>query len=133
MTDKLTPIREKITQLFEKIGEKYEKRNLAVVNIYQNNHVHIFCRLTKNLDKVIHIQGYPGNSNRKEIKVWARSMDYNKMMLIRKAEGVSVGSEHEATTEIFSNFENNAIIPYKTKVLEEMIKKNVPELSFKKY
>lgn len=133
MERKLNSMRRKITQLFEKIGDKYERRNLASSNIYQNNHVHAFYRLIKNPDKVIHIQGYPGESTKKEAKIWARTMNYSKMMLIRRAEGVSVGSEHEATIEIFQNFENNAIIPYKTKILEEMIKQNIPEFSFNKH
>lgn len=133
MKTKLTSKRNKIIKLFEKLGERYEKRNLAIVDIHQNECVHAFYRLTKNSNKVIHVQGYPGDSSKKEIKVWARVLDYEKMMLIRSAEGVLIGSEHEATTELFPNFKDGVNIPYKTKILEKMLEQNVPEFSFRKY
>lgn len=131
MKTKLTSKRNKIIKLFEKLGERYEKKNLAVVNIYQNNYVHAFYRLIKNPDKVVHVQGYPGDSSEKKIKVWARVLDYEKMMLIRSAEGVSVGSEHEATTELFPNFKYGVNISYKTKILEKMLEQNIPEFYLK--
>ncbi len=67
-------------------------------------------------------------SSDNEARVWARMMDYDLMMKIRGSGGVSVGNEHEATTEQFPNFENGIMIPYDSKVLEDKLAENVPEL-----
>jgi len=121
-------MREAITQLFQAVGKDYSDRGVAQLELHQGHDIHAFYRLSKSPSKVIHVQGYPGMSSPEQARVWARMMDYDKMMQIRTSETVSVGNEHEATTQIFSNFESGILIPYDAKVLEDKLAENVPEL-----
>lgn len=121
-------MREKITQLLKEVGEDYESRDVATFNIHQGHDVHAFYRLPRNTENLVHVQGYPGMSNEREMRVYARLMDYNKMITIRKAGGVSIGNEHEAVVKPFPNFQGGVMIHYEAQVLEEMIGENVPEL-----
>jgi len=42
--------------------------------IHQGHDIHAFYRLGKDHSKVIHVQGYLGLSNEREMHVWARLM-----------------------------------------------------------
>ena len=120
--------REKITRLFQEVGERYAERGAAELNLHQGHDVHAFYRISKDPSKVIHVQGYPGMSSEEKARVWARLMDYNKMMALRERPGISDGNEHEATVQTFPNFGNGIEIPYDSKVLEEKLAENVPQL-----
>lgn len=122
-------MREKITQLFEKVGEDYKKRNIVTYEINQGHDIHAFYRLPRNVENLVHVQGYPGMSTERGARVYARVMDYNKTMAIRKAGGVSIGNEHKAVVKQFPNFKCGVVIPYEAKILEEMLGENISELN----
>ena len=114
--------------LFSEVGDDYRERGVAELDLHQSHDIHAFYRLSEDPTKVIHVQGYPGMSNEEEARVWARMMDYDKMMEVRAREMVSVGNEHEATIQEFPNFEIGIMIPYDSKVLKEKLEENVIEL-----
>jgi hypothetical protein len=118
-----------ICQLFMEVGKHYRNRGVAdLFELHPNQDVHAFYRLSHNKSKVIHVQGYPGMSDENGAMVWARMMDYKKMMKIRKLGTVFTGNEHGATIQSFPNFQRGIIIPYDANVLEEKLEENVPEL-----
>ena len=122
-------MKNKITQLFEDVGKDYETRKLITFfDIHQGHDVHVFYRLPRNIENVVHVQGYPEMSTEFEARVFARSMDYNKMMAVRKAGMVSIGNEHYTVVSTFPNFENGVMIPYESYTLEGLIGENIPEL-----
>jgi len=121
-------MRKEITQLFQKVGDDYHRRGIAELELHQGHDVHAFYRLSHNPSKVIHVQGYAGMSTESKARVWARLMNYDKMMKVRKAGRVSAGNEHEATIQRFPNFEMGVNIPYDPKILEDRLAANVPEL-----
>ena len=136
-------MREKITNLFEEVGNHY--RGLGIVlELHQEHDVQAFYHLwTRESEdyrgtlRTIHIQGYPGFSSENTTHLWARLMDFEKIIAIRKESRISIiGNEHEAVIQHFSNFEpdgNYGIeIPYDAKVLEDMLAENLPELREKK-
>ncbi|MCK4588948.1 MAG: hypothetical protein KAT77_00770 [Nanoarchaeota archaeon] len=120
--------RDKIKGIFEEVGVHYQERGLVELDLRQDQDVHAFFRLTGDPSKAIHVQGYPGISSDEQMRVWARLMDYDKMMEIRSRGTVSPGNEHEATIQGFPNLEHDTFIPYDSKVLEGMLAENVPEL-----
>lgn len=129
--------REAISYIFNEIGENYEELGLARCEIHQGHDIHAFYHLLKSPSKVIHVQGYPGMSNQEGMRVWARLMDYNKMIDIRETAKVtgkrlSIGNEHEATIQNFGNFGVGIFIPYSSIVLEDKIAENVPELNIRR-
>ena len=121
-------MRPEITQLFEEVGRHYEDREVAELDLHQGHDVHAFYRLSADPSKVVHVQGYAWMSSDNEARVWARMMDYDKMIEIRREGGVSIGNEHEATTQEFPNFETGINIPYDSRVLEDKLAEHVPEL-----
>ncbi len=125
-------MRNKITDLLTEVGEDYKKREVAVYKIHQGHDVHAFYRVLPRITReVVHVQGYPGMSTESEARVFARLMNYDKMMEIRKVGGFSIGNEHDAVIKQFPNFREGVMIPYDAKVLEEMLGENVPKLSTK--
>ncbi len=121
--------REKITILFKEVGVHYEVKGIAELDIHQSHDVHAFYRLIKNKSKVIHVQGYPGMSSEQEAHVYARLMDYDKMMESR-TKGCSIGNEH-AVIQQFPNFISGVEIPYDSRVLEQKLAENILELKQK--
>src|SRR3989338_812518 len=127
-------MRNKITGLLTEVGENYKKREVAVYRIYQGHDVHAFYRvLPRQTKEVVHVQGYPGMSTNSEMRVFARLMNYDRIMEIRKSGTVSIGNEHNAVIKQFANFGNGlgVTIPYDPNILEAMICENVPQLSTK--
>ncbi|MDP3026777.1 MAG: hypothetical protein Q8N63_03645 [Nanoarchaeota archaeon] len=123
-------MRDKITDLLTEVGEDYKKREIAIYKIHQGNDVHAFYRiLPRQTKEVVHVQGYPGMSTKSEMRVFARLMNYDRMLEIRKAGGVSIGNEHDSVIRPFPNFREGVMIPYETQVLESMLGENVPKLS----
>lgn len=118
----------KLANILCRVGVEYIRRNLASLEIHSGDDIHAFYRLSQSPDRVVHVRGYPGMSSSEKMRVWARQMDYGKMVQLR-AEGASIGDEHDAVTKAFNNFEFGVDIPYDAKVLEEMLAKNVPELA----
>lgn len=121
-------MRKEIKALFKEVGKHFEERDIASLELHESHDVHAFYRITKDPSKVIHVQGYPGLSSTKGVMVWARMMDYNKMMEIRDYGDVSIGNEHEATIQSFPNFGIGVTVPYMPHVLIEELAKNCPEL-----
>ena len=121
-------MRDLITQLFQEVGKNYSNRGVAELELHQGHDVHAFYRLSHEPSKVIHLQGYPIMSSAENARVWARMMNHDKMMEIRGKGDVSIGNEHEATTHQFPNFGMGIMIPYDSKILEDMLVENVPEL-----
>ena len=121
-------VREKIIELFSEVGTDYSEKGIAVFGLHTRHDIHAFYRFLREPNKVVHLQGYPGMSSEQEARVWARLMDYNKMMEIRRNCGVSIGNEHDATIQRFPNFEIGVMIPYSSKVLEDMLGENCSEL-----
>lgn len=77
----------------------------------------------------MHVQGYPGMSSDKVAKIWARVMDYEKMIELRQHPDISPGNENEAVIKRFPECERGFIeIPYEARALEEKLGKHVPEL-----
>ncbi len=123
-------MRNKITGLLTEIGDDYKKREVAIYKIHQGHDVHAFYRiLPRQTREVVHVQGYPRMSTESEMRVFARLMNHDKMMEIRKAGGVSIGNEHEAVVRPFPNFREGIIIPYESQILESMLGENVQKLS----
>ena len=120
--------RERILCLFLEAGDHYLGRGSAELNLYQDNDVHAFYRLTADPSKVVHVQGYPGMSSEEKMHVWARLVNYDLMRVIRENSSASPGNEHSAVIKQFENFELGIEIPYKARALEELLEKNVPEL-----
>ena len=120
--------REKLTRLFREVGDHYARRGVAELDLRQGHDVHAFYRLSEDPSRVIHVQGYPGLSDEGGTLVWARLMGYTKLIEIRGSERVSVGNEHGATVQEFPNFGAGIGIPYDSKVLEEKLAENVPQL-----
>lgn len=120
--------REKISRVLSEVGAHYRERGVAELELHQGHDVHAFYRLTADPSRAIHVQGYPGMSSEEKMKVAARLMDHAGMMEIRLKGTVSVGNEHEATVERFSNFELGIDIPYDAEVLEDILAENLPEL-----
>jgi len=129
MVDTKTITRDRITRVFEQVRDHYKDRGVAVMEIIQGHDVQAFYRLSQDPSRVVHVQGYPGMSTDKEMRVWARLMDYNKMMELRRDPQISPGNEHEAQIQPFPNFGmDNLWIPYDSLVLEEKLEENLPEL-----
>lgn len=121
-------LRDKITALFEEVGKHYREKGLAESEVHQGHDVHAFYRLSQNPARVIHVQGYPGMSSDERARVWARMMDYDNMIAIRRNGGISIGNEHKATVQEFPNFEIGIMLPYNSKVLEDKLAENVEDL-----
>ena len=121
-------MRKEIIELFQKVGDDYSNSGFAELDLRKAHDVHAFYRLSHDPSKVIHVQGYVGMSSDKGARVWARMMDYDKMIEIRECGRVSVGNEHEATIQQFPNFEFGVMIPYDPKVLEDKLAENISEL-----
>ena len=121
--------RKKIGELFREVGEHFEEKGIAEYELHQHHDTHAFYRLSKDRSKVIHVQGYPGMSSLIKARVWARLMDYNKMIEIRSNGTASIGNEHEATIQQFPNFKIGIMIPYDSKILEEKLAENLPQLN----
>jgi len=120
--------RKMITVILRGVGDYYQTKGVAELSLHQGRDVHAFYRLAKDPTKVIHVQGYPGMSTDKQARVWARMMNYDKMIRLREG-GVAIGNEHAATIKDFPDFTAGGImIPYNSKYLEEMLTENVPEL-----
>ena len=115
--------RERITLMLEDISTNPE---IAETYIHQERDVHGFYRLSRNPQKVIHVQGYPGLSSFEEARFFARMMDYEKMQESMRKVGEINGNEHEAVIQNFPNFV--AEIPYDSETLEKMLAENVSEL-----
>jgi len=120
--------RGRISALLNEVGNHYQKRGVAELYLHQGHDIHAFYRLSHDPTKVIHVQVYPGMSTEDGAIVYARMMDYDRMMEIRSSGIVSVGNEHEATIQVFPNFKIGMMIPYDSKVLEDILAENVPEL-----
>jgi len=123
-------MRNKITDLLTEVGEDYKKREVAIYKIHQGHDVHAFYRiLPRQTKEVVHVHGYPCISTKSEMRVFARLMNYDRMMEIRKDGGVSIGNEHDSVIRPFPNFREGVMIPYESQVLESMLGENVPKLS----
>lgn len=121
--------RERIVGLFTDVADDYRNAHLAETEIHAIGHdIHAFYRLTSDSSKVIHVQGYPGMSNDGNARVYARMMNYEKMLSIRNSGLVSIGNEHDAVIMPFPNFEVGIFIRYDPKILEEKLAENVNEL-----
>ncbi|KYK26712.1 hypothetical protein AYK26_07175 [Euryarchaeota archaeon SM23-78] len=118
-------MREEITSVFEEVGRHYKERGVVEPDIHQGHDVHAFYRLSKEPSQVIHVQGYPGLSDEKGMYVWARLLDYDKMMEIRQISTASIGNEHGA---FIKGLISQQKIAYDSKILEEKLAENVPEL-----
>jgi len=119
--------RERLTALFTDVGKHYQARDKATFEVHQGNDVHAFYRLTGNPTRVIHVQGYHGFSSGQEAYVWARLMDYDRMMASRSG-GCSIGDEHGASVLQFPNFRYGTKIPYDAAVLMAKLEENVEAL-----
>lgn len=106
----------------------YEDKDLASWESHSLHDLHAFYRPKANPKVTVHVQAYPGMSNDKEMRVWARLMDTQRLQEQRRLKIVSIGNEHEATIRQFPNFQIGVYIPYDYKLLESMIAENVPEL-----
>lgn len=121
-------MRNAVIRLLSEVGIDYLQKGIAEFEIREAHDVHAYYRLTKDPSKVIHVQGYPGMSSDEEARVWARLMDYNKMMEIRQRSHTFIGNEHEATIRQLPNFLLGISIPYDPSVLEAKLEESVPEL-----
>ncbi len=122
-------VRSNVGVLLREVGRGFERSGLvSSFEIFKEHDIHAFYRLSRDQDRVVHVQGYPGMSTESEARVFARLMDYNKMMEIRRAGGVSIGNEHLAVVQDFPNFEFAVEVPYDPRVLRGMLEENVPEL-----
>lgn len=119
---------QKLTKLLEEIGKDFSEREVATMELHHGHDIHAFYQLNADSKKVIHLQAYPGMSNDKQARVYARMMDYDKMMSIRASHGVSIGNEHDAVIQPFANFEIGIFIPYDKDVLIGKLADNVDEL-----
>jgi hypothetical protein len=120
--------RRAIIQLFQEVGKHYYDRCVACFEVHDEHDVHAFYRLSSAPSKVVHVQGYPGLSSAEQARVWARIMDYNKMIALRNSGTVSIGNEHEAAIQQFPNFESGIFMPYDARVLEGKLAENVKEV-----
>lgn len=123
-------MKDKLIDLLTKTGEDFAAQKLVEYELIEGHDIHAFYRLCKNPSKVIHVQGYPGIGDEKEIMISARMMDYNEMIRIRESGRVSPGNEHLAVIGIFPNFNSSMgiMIPYDANILEDLLAENVPEL-----
>ncbi len=119
--------REKITILFKEVGVHYEVKGLAELDLHQAHDIHAFYRLIEDNSKVIHVQGYPGMSSEQEAHIFARLMDYDKLKECRR-KGALLGNEN-AVIQQFPNFSCGIRIPYDSKILEQKLAENIPELN----
>ena len=132
-----TTYRERITAILEEIGAEYFAHGLAIPEVHQGHDVHAFYALMFHpvgpgdndpRIKTVHIQGYPGMSNRSEMRVYARLMDTLKIQEARAKGNISIGNEHEAVVQAFPNFQDGINIPYSKDTLQEMLEHNIPLL-----
>ncbi len=121
-------MRKEITRLFEAVGKHYAELGLAGTYLHQGHDVHAYYRLFEDNSKVIHVQGYPGMSDKNRARVWARLMDCSKIVDSIERIGEVNGNEHDAVIQTFSNFGDGIYVPYDSKVLEEKLTENVQEL-----
>ena len=119
-------MRKELIFLLVSLGEDCLIGKISGTSIHPDKDIHAFYRLSKNPSKVIHVQAYPGMSNKSEARVFARMMDYDSMILTRKYK--SVGNEHEAVIQSFPNFEDGIVIPYNPEILKNKLAENIPEL-----
>src|SRR3989344_8109799 len=65
--------------------------------IHRNEHdIHMYIYPKSDYGKIVHVQGYPGMSNKEEARVYGRVMDYGKFNAIRMSKRESIGNEHDA-------------------------------------
>jgi hypothetical protein len=121
--------REEIESIFRELYNKHKGISFEGHEIHSAHDIQAFYQLIQHPAQIIHVQGYPGMSNQKEMRVWARMMDYGLMMAARDY-GASIGNEHVAVVQKFPNFAHGVNIPYDVEVLEKMLAENVPELNF---
>jgi len=124
--------RKDISGLLSEVGRHYDSnKKISTIAVYPRHDIHAFYTLRDNLEKTIHVQGYPGMSNENGMRVMARMMDSKKMYEARE-KGISMGNEHNAVIQKFRNFDaifySGETIPYDPKVLERMLEENVLEL-----
>lgn len=118
-------MRKEITDVLVGIGRSYQDKGLVSgFEITQDHDVHGFYRLSKNPDKVIHIQAYPGLSSQKEMCISVRLREYD-IMLQERIEGiVPVGNEHKANIpDHFLNMQGGIKLPYSIKEIQEALEK----------
>ena len=76
--------------------------------LHEGHDIHLYLLSAADQRNVIHVQGYPGMSNRGlgSARVNARRMNYDVILAQRQHGGVSIGNEHGSITEIFPEFGN---------------------------
>ena len=84
--------------LLEEVGLELEKRDICFEKTVHVSHdVHGFYRFKQQQDLVVHLQAYPGLSNKAVVMLTGRIMSYERMMAIRSRDcAPSKGNEHEA-------------------------------------
>src|SRR3990172_11174233 len=82
-----------MTALFKQVGNDYRASGLVSRSeVYSDDGVHAFYRLSKDPSKSIHVQGYPELSSHKSARVMAGLMDFERMMQVRRAGMVHASS-----------------------------------------
>ena len=80
----------KILRLFHHVREHYWQRGDVVwATIHQGKDIHLFLQPESDPSKVIHVQGYPEYKSEHGMKIYARIIDYERVMEISAAEEVS--------------------------------------------
>ena len=94
--------RQKTIDLFFETSKNFlAKQVVNQVELYDSHDVHAYLRLSKFPEHVIHLQGYPGLSDKNLLTITGALMDYNKLQEIRLEGKYEIGNEHLATVNHF--------------------------------
>ncbi len=103
--------RVRTTAVLEEVGEHYEERGVAELEIRRDNtDIHAFYRLTADPSKVVYVEVQPGSDE--NMILTAVVQDYDPDFPLRKP------TDGRPTVSV----------PYDAKALEELLAKDVPEL-----
>ena len=89
-------IRNKIINLLAEVGEHYRQNGIAQYDLHPHHDIHAYYEFNHERGKAVHVQAYPGLSTENEFLIYARLLDYEKV-LQERANGTSVGNEHKAS------------------------------------
>lgn len=99
-------MRQRVIGLLSEFGTRYLSEGLVRgFELHEGHDIHLYLLSAADWSNVIHVQGYPGMSNRSSegARINARRMNYEKLQTERQ-RGVSVGNEHEAVTQVLPEF-----------------------------
>ncbi len=125
--------RKAVIKLLADVGEDYaSKKKIIKEDMEIEEDIHAFYRLYKDPEKVLHIQAYPSMSNKRNVKVRANILDYNKMIELRLSSNVPSrnGDKYNngAVIQNIPKFKRRITLPNDPKALEARLEESVEEL-----